>query len=140
MTIIEIEDGVLSEVGHQLKIVALAMGGGLTMMTGLIVWSSLHAAPTGPTPNELKSVNTLTTVMTVIALLSIVASEVVWRLILRKTPRALGARVQTAYIVRLAFREGAALLGMTVAYIAALSGVLRVYPAVLKLLRVCVLR
>lgn len=129
MTIVDTEDGVLPAAAQQLKTVALAMGGGLMLMAGLIVWSYLNAAAKVPTPNEVKSINTLTTVVMVVALLSIVASEVVWRVILRKTEGALGARVQTAYIVRLACREGAGLLGMTVAYISALNGVLRVYPA-----------
>ena len=129
MTIVETEDGVSPAAAQQLKIIALAMGGGLTLMAGLIFWSYLNAAAKVPTPNEVRSINTLTTVMMVVALLSIVASEVVWRFILRKTPGALSVRVQTAYIARLACREGAGLLGMTVAYIAALNGVLRVYPA-----------
>ncbi len=129
MTIVGTEDGVSPAAAQQLKIIAFAMGGGLTLMAGLIAWSYLNTAAKIPTPNEVKSINTLTTVTMVAALLSIVASEVVWRFILRKTPGALSVRVQTAYIARLACREGAGLLGMTVAYISALNGVLRVYPA-----------
>jgi hypothetical protein len=65
----------------------------------------------------------------VVAFASIVGSELAWRLILRKGSGALGGRVMTAYIVRLALREGAGLIGMTAAYLAALNGVLRAYPA-----------
>ncbi len=129
MTALEAEDGVSPAAAQQLKIIAFAMGGGLTLMAGLIFWSYLNAAAKRPTPNEVQSINTLTTVVMVAALLAIVASEVVWRVIVRKTPGALSARVSTAYIARLACREGAGLFGMTVAYIAALNGVLRAYPA-----------
>lgn len=115
--------------GRQLKIIAFAMGGGLTMMAGFVFWSYFNAAAKVPTPNEVKSINTLTTVMMVAALLAIIASEFIWRFILRKAAGPFSARVATAYIVRLACREGAALPGMMVAYIAAHNGVLSAYPA-----------
>lgn len=117
------------QAAQQLQIIATAMGGGLVMMAGLVAWTFANAAAKVPTPNELKSINLLTTVIMVAALLAIAASEAAWRLVLRKTPGPLAARVQTAFIVRLACREGAGLLGMTVAYVAAASGVLRAYPA-----------
>ncbi|MDD5302387.1 MAG: hypothetical protein PHS14_04685 [Elusimicrobia bacterium] len=116
-------------VARTLTVIASAMGGGLTMMAVLVFWSYLSAAAKVPTPNEVRSVNALTVIMMVAALIAIVASELVWRVYLRRTPGELGARVRTAFIARLACREGAGLLGMTVAYIAALNGVLRVYPA-----------
>ena len=128
MTVLEAEDAVSPALGQQLKIIALAMGGGLTMMAGLILWSYLNAAAKTPTLNEVRSINTLTIAIMVAALLAIVASEVAWRFLL-KTSGAFGVRVQIAYIVRLACREGAGLLGMTVTYVAALNGVLRAYPA-----------
>ena len=74
-------------------------------------------------------VNLLTTIVMVAAVAAIAVSEVLWRVILRRASSELGARAQTAFLVRLACREGAALFGMTAAYIAAGSGVLRVYPA-----------
>ncbi len=126
---IQEDDGVPREAAHLLQIIASAMGGGLILMAGLVVWSYVNAAAKVPAASEVKAVNTLTTVMMILALISIVASEYFWRIALRRTPGALAARVQAAYIVRLACREGAALLGMTVAYIAALNGVLRAYPA-----------
>ena len=124
-----IEDAVSPAAAQQLQIIAAAMGGGLMMMAGLVAWTFVRAAPRVPTPSELKAVNTLTTVIMVAAVLAIIASEAAWRLILRKASGPLAARVQTAFIVRLACREGAGLLGMTVAYVAAASGILRAYPA-----------
>ena len=129
MSGVEVEDGVSPAAAQHLKIIAGAMSGGLVLMAGLVLWSYAHAAPTAPAPAQVMAINTLTTVMMVAALIAIAGSEFAWRAILRKTPGALGVRVQTAFIARLAFREGAGLLGMTVAYVAALNGVLRAYPA-----------
>ncbi len=125
----EIEDRPALAACRQLQLIALAMGGGLILMAGLVFWSYLNATAQVPTPQEIKAINTLTTTAMVITLLAIVISEVCWRAMIRKTSGMFKARVQTAYIVRLAFRESAGLFGMTVAYIAALNGVLRVYPA-----------
>jgi hypothetical protein len=110
-------------------VIVSAMAGGLTLMAGLIVWSHAGSAGKIPTPDQLRMVNYLTTIAMVAAVAAIAASEVLWRVILRRSSRELGARTQTAFLARLACREGAALLGMTAAYIAAGSGVLRVYPA-----------
>ena len=71
----------------------------------------------------------LATVAMLVAVSCIVASEIAWRSLLKKSAGPLGGRVQIAFIIRLALREGAGLLGMVVAYLAALNGVLRVYPA-----------
>lgn len=129
MSVIETEDGVSPATAQQLKIIAFAMGAGLTMMAGLILWAYFGAAARVPTPHDVKFINTATTVVMVAALLLIIASEAGWRSMMRKSSGPLGGRVHAAFIVRLACREGAGLLGMTIAYIAACNGVLRVYPA-----------
>ncbi len=129
MSVVETEDGVSSATAQQLKIIAFAMGGGLTMMAGLILWSYFSAAERVPTPRDVQFINTSTTVAMVVALLLIVASEMSWRSLLLKSSGALSGRVHIAFIVRLACREGAGLLGLTIAYLAACNGVLRVYPA-----------
>ena len=129
MSIVEIEDGVAPATARTLTVIAFAMVGGLTVMAGLVVWSYLSTVAKVPTANEVRSINALTTIMMVFALIAIVVSEVAWRAVLKRSTGELSARVQSAYIVRLACREVAGLLGMTVAYVAALNGVLRVYPA-----------
>jgi hypothetical protein len=129
VTFVEAEDGVSPATAPRLKIIAFAMGGGLTMMAGFVFWSYLSAAARVPTPHDVKFINTATTVAMVVALLAIIASEIAWRSLLRKSPGPLGGRVHIAFIVRLACREGASLLGLTIAYLAACNGVLRVYPA-----------
>jgi len=107
---------------QQLKVISFAMGGGLTMMAGLVAWSYRNAAPVVPTPDGVRLINTLTFVAMGAALAAIIASEIAWRSLARKN-------IHSAFIVRLALREGGALFGLTVAYIAALNGVLSVYPA-----------
>jgi hypothetical protein len=125
--IIETEEGVSPAVAQTLRVIALAMGGGLTMVAGLVALFNTGART--PTPVEIRTINALTTVAMVFTLLAIAASELLWRKLLKSAPGALGARVQTAFIARLACREAAGLLGLTVAYIAAINGVLRLYPA-----------
>lgn len=129
MSVVEPGDRVPAEVSRQLQLIAFAMGSGLALMAGLVFWSHQGAAAAVPSAAQVKSVNALTAIMMAVALALIVASELVWRFLLRTSPRPLSGRVQTAFIVRLACREGAGLLGLTVAYVAAVSGVLRVYPA-----------
>lgn len=127
--VVETEDGVPPATARQLRIIALAMGSGLTLMAGFVAWAYLGAAAKVPTAQGVKFINALTVVAMVAALLAIVVSEVLWRSLLRRSSGTLGVRAQGAFIVRLACREFAGLLGMTVAYLAALNGVLRVYPA-----------
>lgn len=129
MIFVESGGGVSSATSQQLKIIAGAMGGGLTMMAVFVFWSYLSAAASVPTSHDVKFINTSTTVAMVAALLLIIASEVGWRFMLRESSGALSGRVHVAFIVRLACREGTGLLGLTIAYFAALNGVLRVYPA-----------
>ena len=107
---------------QQLKIISFAMGGGLTMMAGLVLVSYFNAEAKIPTVEAVRLINTLTFVAMGAALAAIIVSEVAWRSLRSKS-------LHPAFIVRLALREGGALLGMTVAYIAALNGVLRAYPA-----------
>ena len=99
------------------------------MLAGLIAWSHAGAAGIIPTAHQLRLINLLTTIVMVAAVLAIVASEVLWRIVMRRASGELNARVQTAFLVRLACREGAALFGMMVSYLAARDGVLRAYPA-----------
>lgn len=129
MSVVETEDGVSPATAQQLKIIAFAMGGGLTMMAGFIFLSYFNAAAKVPSPHDVQFINTATTVMMMSALVLIAASEISWRSLLRKSTGPLSGRVHIAFIVRLACREGAGLLSLTISYLAALNGVLRVYPA-----------
>lgn len=129
MNVVESGDGVPRAVARQLQVIAFAMGAGLALMAGLVLWAHGNSAAAVPSAAQVKSVNALTAIMMAVSLAFIVVSELAWRSLLLKSPRPLSGRVQTAFIVRLACREGAGLLGLTVAYIAAVSGVLRVYPA-----------
>ena len=129
MTILEAEEAITPATAQQLGLISFAMGSGLTMMAGFVLWTYFSAAATIPTPQDVKFINTLTTAAMIVTLFLIGASEVAWRSLLRKSPGPLSGRVHVAFIVRLACREGAGLLGMTVVYLAAHNGVLRAYPA-----------
>lgn len=125
----EDEGGVSPAGAKQLQIIAGAMASGLALMAGLVVWSYFSAEAKVPEPRDVYLINSLTAILMVAALGAIVASEVVWRSLLKKEGGSLGARIYTGFIVRMALREGASLGGMTAAYIATLNGVLRAYPA-----------
>lgn len=112
-----------------LTVISGAMAGGLTLMAGLVAYSYGGSTGRTPTPDQLRTINLLTTVAMAGAAGAIFASELLWRRVLLATKGPLSARVQTAFIPRMACREGAGLLGMTVAYVAALNGALRLYPA-----------
>lgn len=122
-------DGVPEPVAQTLRIICLAMAAGLTAMAGLVAWTYFNHKGEPPTPERVRLINTLTTVAMAWTLIGIVVSEVMWRKLLKSTPGALGAKIQTAFVVRLAAREGAGLLGLTVAYLAAANGTLKAYPA-----------
>lgn len=111
-----------------LKTISAAMAAGLAIIGGLVLWSYLRSAGTVPSPVDVRSINVLTTVAMVFALAATIASELAWRGGVRKSAGT-SAGVRTAFIVRLCCREAAALLGMTVAFLAAVDGVLRAYPA-----------
>ncbi len=127
--VVETEDGISPAVAQRLQVIAGSMGGGLTMMAGLVAWTYVNGVAKVPAPDHARFINLLTTVAMLVAVSCIVASEILWRRLLKTAPGPLGSRVQSAFIVRMALREGAGFLGMTVAYLAALNGVLRVYPA-----------
>lgn len=122
-------DEVAPGTAQLLRTIAGAMGAGLALMAGLVAWSYFNAAGTVPEPKDVFLTNRLTAVLMVVALMSIIASEILWRTILRKSKGPLTMRVQTAFIARLACREAAGLAGLTAAYLAAINGVLKLYPA-----------
>lgn len=113
----------------RIKVIACAMAAGLTLVVGLVAWRHQSAAGTVPTANQLRSLNFLTTIAMASAIIAIAASEILWRRVLRGARGPVSARAPAAFLARLACREGAALPGLTVAYIAAEGGVLRAYPA-----------
>jgi hypothetical protein len=143
-----------------MRVITLAMGGGLLMMAGVVVLLFLRAGPKAAPPSDgilpmLSAVHAFMVVSCYAAgwfvaeqqLKSpssapvVKAAEAVLtpeeRALLAKardeagvSPAAVTAsRVQTAEIIRLATREGPALLGLVVCFLAALSGVASRQPA-----------
>lgn len=129
MSVVEHEDGVSPVTARQLRIIAGAMGAGLTALAAVVVWLYAGSAGQAPDAKSVQVINTMTSTAMILALGLIVASEFAWRSVLRASPGPLSGRVQTAFILRLAMREGAGLLGLVVAFLAARNGVLRAYPA-----------
>ena len=129
MTIVESADGVTEASAQTLKIISFAMAMGLTAMAGLVAWTWYNSAGKVPTPENVRFINLLTTVAMMFSVVAIVASEFVWRKVVKTSQGPLSGRVQTGYIIRLAMREGAGLLGLTAGYLAAANGTLRSYPA-----------
>jgi F0F1-type ATP synthase membrane subunit c/vacuolar-type H+-ATPase subunit K len=129
VSLLEHDEGVPPETARQLQIISFAMSSGLTLLAVVVAWFYAGSAGQVPEAKSVQAINTMTTTVMVLALGLIVASEFVWRAVLRQPGGTLGARVQTAFIVRLAMREGAGLLGLVVAFLAARNGVLRAYPA-----------
>ncbi len=125
----EVAERITPKTSATMSVIAGAMAMGIVMLIGMIVLMHVQCKRS-PTPEEIRLINLLTGAAMVCALIAIVASEVVWKAQLKAltAERAEGA-LQTAFIVRSALREGAALMGCVVALLAALNGTLHVYPA-----------
>lgn len=112
-----------------LQIISGAMGLGIVLLCGVVgatYFQSAHPA----TPDGVRVVNMFTAVAMGLTVIAIIASEILWKVLLtRRGARPLSQVVTGAFIVRLACREGAALAGCVAALLAAMGGVLRAYPA-----------
>lgn len=117
-----------AESSRTLRIIAGAMAWGVLMFAGVVVWLHLRAEGKVPAPEQVRGVNLMTTMVMAAAAGAIMGSEILWRRLLAG-PGSLDERARTAFIARLALREGGALMGLAVAAVAALSGILRAYPA-----------
>jgi hypothetical protein len=106
------------------------MGNGIALLTAIslfLYWRSNGAAPT---PQSLKVVNTMTILSMAASFAAIVASEFAWKkMLIGAVEGNVNSKTQTAFIVRAALREGAALAGAVTLLLACQDGVLRAYPA-----------
>ena len=125
---IEPED-VPESVAATLRAILLPMAGGLCLLAAVTVFFYLKSAGVVPAPERVRAENTMTMFAMAVGAALIVASEAVWRHMLRTSPGTVGERLTVAFILRAAMREGAALLGLVVAFLCAQNGVLRLYPA-----------
>jgi hypothetical protein len=114
-----------------LRTIAFAMGNGVAMLAAISVFFYYKASSApAPSPQILKFVNTMTIMSMAASVAVIFVSEIVWRKMLAGATAAdVNARTQTAFIVRTALREGAALAGTVTFFLACQDGVLRAYPA-----------
>lgn len=123
-------EGVDERTPRVLQVIAASMAFGVLVMLGLTLYFRAVAAD-APDPAQVRFINAFTMAVMVWCAGAIFFSEFIWRRNLRavENPAHVSGMVQTAYIVRLALREGAALLGMIVCLLAAMKGVLKAYPA-----------
>ncbi|MFI5349860.1 MAG: hypothetical protein ACHQ2Z_09970 [Elusimicrobiota bacterium] len=113
-----------------LRVIAFAMGNGIALLTAIAIFFYWRSNAAAPTPQSLKLINSLTVFSAAASFAAIVVSEFVWKKILAGASAAnVNATTQTAFIVRAALREGAALAGCVTLLLAAQDGVLRAYPA-----------
>lgn len=110
-----------------LRSIALAMSVSTVLLCGGVV---LARSPRAPAPEDVRLANLLLMGAMAGAFALILASERLWRRALeRAAPESAAGAVQSAYILRLACREGAAVLGALAAMNASQRGVLALYPA-----------
>jgi len=123
-------DAKLRPAAFVLRVIAGAMAAGLALLAAMVFYFHMKVVDRLPTTESLRTINLLTTVTMLFTLIAVFVSELVWRTRVRvATAENLVASAQSAYIARSAAREGAALLGLVVALLAAQGGVLRLYPA-----------
>jgi hypothetical protein len=113
-----------------LRAVAFAMCNAVLALVALAVFFHFRSASLVPDPGMVKLVNGMTMLAMGLACAAIVLSEIVWKKMLAGATAAdANRKVVSAYAVRAALREGAALLGCAALFVAAHSGVLRAYPS-----------
>jgi hypothetical protein len=124
-------EGLTPRAAATLRVVSGAMGGGVIVLSALAVSAHLRSAGAAPLPQDVRVINMMTVMTMAWSLAAIVAGETLWkrRLASVENPAGADAAVTAAFVIRLACREGSALLGGVVCLLAAMKGVLRAYPA-----------
>jgi hypothetical protein len=124
-----VTDSVDEKTARVLCVILIAMTNGLVLLAGVVAFFHFRSAGVVPTPEQLKTANLLTAMAMGGAVAAIVASEAAWRGMILRGQGPMPARATTAFVVRVALREGSALFGLVAGLVAAQRGVLRVYPA-----------
>ena len=123
-------DGLDDGMARILRTIAFAMGMGIALLTAISIFLYSRSGAAVPTPQSLKVVNMMTIVSMAASVAVIFVSEIAWRKMLAGASAAdVNARTQTAFVLRAAMREGAALAGTVTFFLACQDGVLRAYPA-----------
>ena len=118
------------DTARYLRVIAFAMGNGIALATVFSLFFYARSAAAAPTPQSLKLINRLTVLSMAASFAAIVVSEIVWKKMLAGAAAGdVNAKTRTAFVVRSALREGAALAGTATFFLACLNGVLRAYPA-----------
>jgi hypothetical protein len=114
-----------------LRTISFAMANGVALLAAISVFFYYKSSGAGaPTPQSLRFVNTMTILSMAVSVGVIFVSEIAWKKMLAGATAAdVNARTQTAFIMRAALREGAALAGTVTFFLACQDGVLRAYPA-----------
>ena len=121
----EAPDDVVAAVANSLRVIQLAMTGGIAML-GLVVAFFYERSGMQPTPQAFSTQQTLSIVTIAYALLVPFIAPVLRRSALGEAPTM--EKVQAARIVAAALGEGASLLGLVACFLGAMSGALRARP------------
>ncbi|MFI5344884.1 MAG: hypothetical protein ACHQ51_00775 [Elusimicrobiota bacterium] len=109
----------------QLQTIAGAMGLGIVMLAAFVVFTYFQNARVA-TVEGLRLINLFTALTMGVTVAAIVGSEIAWKTMLaRVRADPSGKSLTTAFIIRTACREGAAMLGCVTTLLAAMNGVLR---------------
>lgn len=125
-----VAEGLTDKAARTLRVLCGGLGGAVAAFALVVAWAYAGEGHISQ-PNAARLINILTMTAMSWTLAGILAGEFLWRRGVRLTgnPAKADARVSAAFMLRLALREGAALLGLTVCFLAARNGVLRAYPA-----------
>ena len=123
-------DSLAEGMTRTLRVISFAMGNGIALLTAISIFFYWRTSGAAPTPQSLKLINNLTIFSAAAAFAAIVVSELVWKKMLSGASlEDVNAKTQTAFILRSALRESAALVGGVTLLLACQDGVLRAYPA-----------
>ena len=125
-----VAEGLTQEGSHKLRILCVGMAGGVLLLAGWVAWTYICGA-VDTHPNAARFINIMSMVAMGWTLAAIATGEFLWRRLVRgiASPADADGVVHMAFVLRLALREGAAMLGLVVCFLAARNGVLSAFPA-----------
>ena len=123
-------EGLTAAAAQKLRVLCVGMSGGVLLLAAWVAWTYFSDSVVTHA-NAARFINIMTMVAMGWTLAAIATGEVLWRRLVRgiASPADADGVVHTAFVLRLALREGAAILGLVVCFLGAGNGVLRAYPA-----------
>ncbi len=124
-------EGLTENCAKTLRLLSGAMSAGVLAVAGVVAFFYARSGGEPLPPNAARLINILTMGAMAWTVAGIALGEFLWRRGVRgvDSPARADAGVQAAFLVRLAVREGTALLGLTTLLLGAMNGVLAAFPA-----------